>query len=63
MEAGVPQCSILGPMLFNVFMNDLAYAIKECELLGYADDIEIYLSHNNLRFVEEGINRVLEMSK
>ena len=59
-EAGVPQSSILGPMLFNVFINDLAYAIKQCELPGYADDIEIYLSNNNLWFVEERINRDLE---
>ena len=47
-------------MLFHVFMNDLAYAIKECELMGYADDIEIYLSDNNPRFVKEGLNRNLE---
>lgn len=46
-SAGVPQRSILGPILFNIFMNDLAYAIKECELEGYADDMEMYMSHSN----------------
>ncbi len=35
---GVPQGSILGPILFNLFVNDMSYYIKNCSLTQYADD-------------------------
>ena len=46
---GVPQGSVIGPMLFNVFINDLTYVVENtCPLYNYADDNTLGFWHNRL---------------
>ena len=54
--SGVPQGSILGPILFNIFINDLFLFINEVELANFADDNTIYTTKKNV----EEIIKVLE---
>jgi Reverse transcriptase (RNA-dependent DNA polymerase) len=41
---GVPQGSILGPLLFSLFINDISNTIQFSNYHIYADDVQIYLS-------------------
>ena len=57
---GCPPGSILGPILLNIFMSDLSYAIDECTLFTYADDTQLFKSAENIDHVQHAINADLK---
>ena len=60
-ECGVPQGSILGPILFPLCINDLPRVSTKLKFLLYVDDANIFHENTDTKTIIKTIN--MEMSK
>ena len=47
LHCGAPEGSLLGPLLFNIFVNDVKYSAGSSSLRLYADDTTQYIAHES----------------
>ena len=59
--SGVPQGSILGPLIFNIFLNDLFFLVGNSDVSNYADDNMLYSSGDELEKVKQTLRQDFEI--
>ena len=56
---GVPQESILGPLLFILYFNDVVYTTEDVSIINYADDTVIYTASEEIKEINAKLSKTL----
>ena len=61
--AGVPQGSVLGPLLFLMFINDITIVVKNCNVRLFADDTCLFTTRESAQLINQDLKNIEEWTK
>ena len=60
-SAVIPQGSVLGPLLFLIYINDLSKIIQSSQIRMFADDTSLFVTNKDRELAQVTLNRDLDL--